>query len=63
MVGYPARCADRLTVALTPVQANVEMMLDYLPLTAFKAIYVVDLCSSLCAQVLSGSGVLVQGLY
>lgn len=27
------------------------MMLDYLPLTAFKAIYVVDLCSSLCKQV------------
>lgn len=26
-------------------------MLDYLPLTAFKAIYVVDLCSSLCEQV------------
>ena len=26
-------------------------MLDYLPLKSFKAIYVVDLCSSLCEQV------------
>jgi len=31
-------------------QANVEMMLEYLPLAQFKAIYVVDLCASLCKQ-------------
>lgn len=31
-------------------QANVEMMLEYLPLSQFKAIYVVDLCASLCKQ-------------
>ena len=31
-------------------QANVEMMLDLLPLARFKAIYVVDLCASLCQQ-------------
>ncbi len=36
--------------------ANVEMMLDYLPLKQFKAIYVVDLCSSLCAQVPAAGG-------
>ncbi len=27
------------------------MMLEYMPLEAFKAIYVVDLCASLCEQV------------
>ena len=32
-------------------QANVEMMLEYMPLEAFKAVYVVDLCASLCEQV------------
>ena len=32
------------------VQANVEMMLEYMPLEAFKAVYVVDLCASLCEQ-------------
>ena len=32
------------------VQANVEMMSQYLPLSNFKTIYVVDLCGSLCEQ-------------
>lgn len=32
------------------LQANVEMMSQYLPLSAFKSIYVVDLCGSLCEQ-------------
>ena len=36
--------------AVVFTQANVEMMLEYLPLEAFKAIYVVDLCASLCEQ-------------
>eukprot|EP00884_Botryococcus_braunii_P001650 jgi/Botrbrau1/11486/Bobra.0360s0013.1 len=30
--------------------ANVEMMSQYLPLSSFKSIYVVDLCGSLCEQ-------------
>ena len=38
-----AACAVRL-------QANVEMMLEYMPVEAFKAVYVVDLCASLCEQ-------------
>ena len=29
---------------------NVDMMADYLPLDRFKAVYVVDLCASLCEQ-------------
>jgi ubiquinone/menaquinone biosynthesis C-methylase UbiE len=29
-------------------QENVDMMAQYLPLDSFKAIYVVDLCHSLC---------------
>lgn len=33
------------------LQANVEMMLEFLPLSQFKAIYIVDLCASLCKQV------------
>ena len=33
-----------------PMQENVELMTEYLPLSAFKAIYVVDLCKSLCEQ-------------
>ena len=28
----------------------MELMTEYLPLSAFKAIYVVDLCKSLCEQ-------------
>ena len=31
-------------------QENVDLMSQYLPLSAFKAIYVVDLCSALCEQ-------------
>lgn len=31
-------------------QENVDMMAEYLPLDRFKAIYVVDLCHSLCEQ-------------
>lgn len=31
-------------------QENVDMMSEYLPLKHFKAIYVVDLCHSLCEQ-------------
>ena len=42
------RTADCLLRMLS--QANVEMMLEYLPLSQFKAIYVVDLCASLCKQ-------------
>lgn len=29
------------------------MMDEYLPLTQFKAVYIVDLCHSLCEQVCS----------
>jgi betaine lipid synthase len=43
-----SRAADCLLRLLS--QANVEMMLEYLPLSHFKAIYVVDLCASLCKQ-------------
>lgn len=32
------------------MQANVEMMSQYLPLSSFKSIYIVDLCGSLCEQ-------------
>lgn len=32
------------------LQENVDMMSEYLPLKQFKAIYVVDLCHSLCEQ-------------
>lgn len=32
------------------LQENVDMMSQYLPLDKFKAIYVVDLCTSLCDQ-------------
>jgi hypothetical protein len=31
-------------------QENVDLMAQYLPLDNFKAIYVVDLCKSLCEQ-------------
>lgn len=37
--------------ALSPVQENVAMMDEYLPLSQFKAVYIVDLCHSLCEQV------------
>jgi hypothetical protein len=32
------------------LQENVDMMTEYIPLQCFKAIYVVDLCHSLCEQ-------------
>lgn len=32
------------------MQENVDLMATYLPLDRFKAIYVVDLCRSLCQQ-------------
>ena len=32
------------------MQENVDLMAQYLPLDRFKAIYVVDLCKSLCDQ-------------
>lgn len=31
-----------------PLQENVQMMSEYLPLSKFKQIYVVDLCKALC---------------
>ncbi len=31
-------------------QENVDMMASYLPLHHFKAVYIVDLCHSLCEQ-------------
>lgn len=31
-----------------PLQENVDMMFEYMPIECFKAIYVVDLCHSLC---------------
>lgn len=36
--------------ATTPLQENVDMMSEYIGLDKFKAIYVVDLCHSLCEQ-------------
>ena len=36
---------------LTGTGENVAMMADYINLSKFKQIYVVDLCSSLCKQV------------
>lgn len=38
------------SIEVLSVQANVEMMAQYLPLSSFKTIYVVDLCASLCDQ-------------
>jgi betaine lipid synthase len=32
------------------LQENVAMMDEYLPLSHFKAVYIVDLCHSLCEQ-------------
>ena len=32
------------------MQENIDLMAAYLPLTRFKAIYMVDLCHSLCVQ-------------
>jgi hypothetical protein len=32
------------------LQENVDMMFQYLPIHKFKAVYVVDLCHSLCEQ-------------
>ncbi len=48
--GHCCTSADADMRSSTALQANVEMMLEYLPLTQFKAIYVVDLCTSLCKQ-------------
>lgn len=42
--------------ALSPVQENVAMMDEYLPLSQFKAVYIVDLCHSLCEQVRQKKG-------
>jgi len=36
-------------------QENIAMMDEYLPLSQFKAVYIVDLCHSLCEQVCSHS--------
>lgn len=40
-----------LPCPLTTVQENVAMMDEYIPLSQFKAVYIVDLCHSLCEQV------------
>lgn len=37
-----------MTTDLPFAQENVDMMSKYIDLSAFKAIYVVDLCHSLC---------------
>lgn len=37
-----------LTSFMTVMQENVDMMSCYIDLSRFKAIYVVDLCHSLC---------------
>lgn len=42
---------------LAAQQENVAMMDEYLPLSHFKAVYIVDLCHSLCEQVRSRSRV------
>ena len=38
----------RCLPASPSAQENVDMMSKYMPLESFKAIYVVDLCHSLC---------------
>lgn len=52
---HVCRCWVTLGSALTPcpahaLQENIDMMAEYLPLDKFKAVYVVDLCHSLCEQ-------------
>ena len=42
------------------LQENVDLMTEYMPLHAFKAIYVVDLCKSLCDQVPRRPGPLLR---
>ncbi len=32
------------------LQENIDLMAEYMPLKRFKAVYVVDLCHSLCEQ-------------
>ncbi len=34
--------------ALPSQQENVQMMSEYMPLSKFKSVYVVDLCKALC---------------
>lgn len=41
------------------VQENVAMMGEYMDLSRFRAIYVVDLCGSLCKQVRADVGPIV----
>ena len=45
----PNTCCRRMK-HVPYAQENVDLMTQYLPLDAFKAIYVVDLCKSLCAE-------------
>ena len=52
----PVECIDTLFLEtyyqyqFGLLQENVDLMSQYLPLDCFKAIYVVDLCSSLCKE-------------
>jgi len=49
-----ARLQDRLDLVYVDLGGgtgeNIDMMSEYLPLDRFKAVYVVDLCHSLCEQ-------------
>lgn len=46
-----AAFAVPLHVMCACVQENIAMMDEYIPLSQFKAVYIVDLCHSLCEQV------------
>jgi hypothetical protein len=58
LLPFLSKCLSQLLPApLTPLkpltpppQENIDMMSEYLPLDRFKAVYVVDLCHSLCEQ-------------
>ena len=45
-----ATCTCSFLDACWMLQENIDLMAAYLPLDRFKAIYVVDLCHSLCVQ-------------